>query len=153
MQDSLVIITGRGSIDDRLLGYAEGADHYLVKPVDLPELAAVLSSVHARLPARQQYWGLDTVQWRLTAPNDAVVSLTRSEVIVLQCLAACPGEGVARPEIIQALGFRPSEYDPKRMEVLMRRLRQKIETITSHASPIETVHAFGYAFTADIRVS
>lgn len=148
----LVILTGRGTIDDRLQGYAHGADHYLIKPVDLPELAAILNSIYLRLPANPQRWELDTVHWRLMAPNNAAINLTRSELIVLQCLAISPGESVARQEIIQALGFRPSEYDPKRMEVLMRRLRKKIESTTQHAPPIETVHAFGYAFTADLRV-
>jgi DNA-binding NarL/FixJ family response regulator len=44
----IVIVSARGSVEDRILGITRGADAYMVKPVDIRELAAVIRNVHRR---------------------------------------------------------------------------------------------------------
>lgn len=151
-QCGMVVLTARADLNNRLQGYREGVDHYMVKPVDLRELVAVLKAVGKRAaPKELEGWQLDTLQWRLTAPNGREVRLTRAERALLSALAATPGQLVPREELRKALGY-PADYDPRRMEILVRRLRNKIEAETGLSHPIETVHAQGFAFTAPVEL-
>jgi DNA-binding response OmpR family regulator len=150
-QCAIVLVTARGQLDDRLTGYATGADHYLVKPVDLRELVAVLNTLRGRLAPPPAEWRLDPLGWQLTAPNGRPVRLTQSELAILKALMDHPGQPVTRLAIAEALDFRGINHDPRRLEILIRRLRKKISDETGIDAPIETAHGVGYAFTADIR--
>lgn len=144
----IVIVTARGELDDRLRGYEVGADQYLVKPVDLRELAAVLRVLHERLPVLEPIWELNLLTWRMTAPNGRQARLTKSEVAALKPLMEVPGQVTLRGVLAESLGLRVADYDPRRMEILIRRLRKKIVVETGLSIPIETVHGLGYVFTA-----
>lgn len=144
----VVVATARGLVQDRIVGYTSGADHYLVKPVDMRELVAVLTTLHQRLPPRSNPWRLEQLAWRLVAPNGQAVRLTNSELTVMKALASAPGRPLPRPAIAEALGFNPADYAPHRLEILVRRLRRKVLDNTGIDVPIETVHGVGYAFTA-----
>ncbi len=148
----IVIVTARGELNDRLSGYALGADQYLVKPVDLRELVAILTAIHDRLPPREAPWTLDVLAWQLTPPNGRPVRLTQSEMAVLKSLAQTPGASVPRAALAESLGFPVVSYDPRRMEIMFRRLRKKIVEESGATAPIETVHGQGYAFTAAIQL-
>lgn len=148
----IVVLSARSELQSRLEGYDEGVDHYMVKPVVLRELAAVLRAVHQRAAgAPPQRWQLDTLQWRLTAPNGREIRLTRAECALLAELTRAPGQMVSREVLRRALGY-PVDYDPRRMEILVRRLRNKITAESGLEHPIETVHARGFAFTAPVSV-
>jgi len=147
----IVIVTARGQLDDRLRGYATGADHYMVKPIDLRELVAVLTAIYARLPPRQAEWILDPLGWQLSAPNGHPVRLTQSELAILKALAERPGQALSRTAMAEVLGFQGAIYDPRRLEIMVRRLRKKIADVTGVEAPIETAHGVGYAFAADVK--
>lgn len=149
----IVVMTARGQVQDRIIGYSMGADNYLVKPVDMHELVAVLTALYQRLPRRANPWRLDLLAWQLMAPEGQAIRLTRSEVVVMGVLANAPGKPVERAAIVQALGLRPADYDPRRLEILVRRLRRKVLGAIGMDAPIEAVHGIGYAFTAAITVS
>lgn len=151
-QRGVVVVTARGQVQDRISGYAKGADNYLVKPIDMHELVAVLAALHQRLPVRADPWRLDLLAWQLSAPQGQQIRLTRSEVAVMGVLASAPGQPAERAAIAQALGLRPSDYDPRRLEILIRRLRRKVLDAVGVDAPIETVHGIGYAFTASIAI-
>lgn len=148
----IVVATARDQVEDRVGGYARGADNYLVKPVDMRELVAVLTVLSQRLPPRQPDWLLDPLGWHLTVPDGPRIRLTRSEVAVLRVMAGRPGQATERAAIAGALGLHPAGYDPRRLEILIRRLRRKISDATGAEAPIETAHGVGYAFTAGITV-
>ncbi|MBS4097973.1 MAG: response regulator transcription factor [Sulfuricella sp.] len=153
----LIVTTARGELDDRLRGHAIGADAYLVKPVEFAELRLVVRNIARRLtpvrPAGSADWRLDTVTWTLAAGNGKTVRLSHSEAVLLNALAASPGETVVRNALIRALGQSPAIYDPRRMEIMVRRLRNKVKTETGDDLPLTTVHGLGYAFTAAILMS
>lgn len=153
----IVIVTANGQLPDRLRGLDAGADAYLVKPVEFEELLAVTRNLARRLgvgqPAPPSRWQLDSVGWVLHSPQGQAVRLTRSEAVVVELLAAQPGRAVARAELAQALGHLPQLYDPRRLEILMRRLRRKVEEQTGQPLPLETVHGLGYAFAGPITRS
>ena len=153
----LIVTTARGELDDRLRGHAIGADAYLVKPVEFAELRLVVRNAANRLypvqPTNSADWRLNTVTWTLAARNGKTVRLSRSEAALLNALAASPGETVGRDSLIRALGQSPTIYDPRRMEILVRRLRNKVKTEIGDDLPLTTVHGLGYAFTAAIAMS
>lgn len=152
----LIVTTARGELDDRLRGRAIGADAYLVKPVEFAELRLVVRNIASRLtplhPAGTADWRLDTVTWTLAARNGKTVRLSRSEALLLNALAANPGETLDRDSLIRALGQTPASYDPRRMEILVRRLRNKVKADIGDDLPVTTVHGRGYAFTAVIAL-
>jgi len=149
----IIITTGRGATGDRVQGAQVGADCYLVKPVLLEELTAVVRNLERRLrPSGQETWVLNTLSWQLTAPDGRAVKLTHSEQVLLTHLSRAPGKAVQRQDLIAALGHDPEHYDPRRMEILVRRLRSKVMDTLGHHLPLVTAHRQGYAFTAPIAV-
>lgn len=150
----IIVLTARSAIEDKLEGYEAGIDAYLVKPVDLRELARQIRAIYRRLPGpaiaalarpEGQPWRLDRVGWNLTAPNGRTIALTASETAFLQALAESPGKPVARSVLVAAMGFDPKAYDLRRMEILVRRLRKKVRQESGETLPLETVHAVGFA--------
>lgn len=150
----LIVTTARGALPDRIRGLAAGADAYLVKPVEFEELRLVVGNVANRLGretrAPAACWTLDAIRWELVAENGTAIKLTRTETRLLARLATTPGEAVHRDELVRALGYMPASYDLRRMEILTRRLRNKVSTQGGVRLPLETVHGHGYAFTAHI---
>ena len=97
-------------------------------------------------------WHLNAISWSLTAPDGSTVKLTRSETLLLNALASRPGQTVPKDALIGAIGHQPDTYDPRRMEIMIRRLRNKVKTQSSIQLPLETDHGMGYAFAAQITL-
>ena len=148
----VIIITGHPSANARVEARSLGADDYLQKPLDLEELTLTVRNLIQRLPHTDQ-WTLDLLNWTLVTSNGQPVRLTASELGFLHALAREPGAAVERREIIQYLGADENSYDMRRMEVLVRRLRTKIEDETGEPSPIQTARGVGYSFTASIKIA
>ena len=148
----LIIITGHPSARARVEARTLGADDYLQKPLNLEEVTLTVRNLIQRLPRTNQ-WTLDLLNWTLVPPTGQQVRLTASELGFLHALAREPGSAVDRREIIRYLGANESSYDMRRMEVLVRRLRSKLEEETGQASPIQTARGVGYSFTAAIRIA
>lgn len=155
-EKGLIITTARSRVEDRLMGVKRGADAYLVKPIELEELALVIHNLYRRLQGKpqssEQSWVLNTLNWTLKAPNGKFVQLTRSEVLVLSELASTVGHALDRETLIGCLGQKPENYDWRRMEILIRRLRNKCESLLDCSLPLRTVHGFGYALTEAVQV-
>lgn len=149
----VIITTARGEATSRITGVRAGADVYLVKPVQLEELVALIHNVMRRLrPATNRNWVLDVTTWCLNSPDGISVKLTHSERLLLLELAQVPGQSVSRDDLVCALGHRPEYYDPRRMEILIRRLRNKARDQLGYDLPLETAHRQGYAFTSGIEI-
>lgn len=151
----IIVTTARGRPEDRVKGVKAGVDSYLVKPVNLEELAGVIANLHRRLQrdAPTQSWSLNQLNWGLKSPDGTTVQLTRSETRVLSVLAKFGGAGAPRDALIEGLGKNPDSYDWRRMEVLVRRLRSKVKADTGLELPLRTVHGYGYAFTELLLVA
>lgn len=151
----VIVTTARGLPEERVKGVKTGVDSYLVKPIHLEELTAVVQNLYRRLNKSKEPegWTLDALGWDLVAPNGDKVKLTRSETLVLNVLSDCGGTGASRDALIKGLGHKPELYDWRRMEILVRRLRGKVEQTLGIPLPLRTVHGYGYAFTEPIVVS
>jgi DNA-binding response OmpR family regulator len=151
----IVILTARGGLDDRLTGLEEGADAYLVKPVDMRELVATLHSVQRRLTVAAlptEVWSLVPDTLSICSPTGEVIALTATEIDLLKCLAADAPEPVSREALATAMDHPEIDFDYRRLEVTFSRLRKKIETSATSESPIRSARGRGYVFAAPIRV-
>ena len=151
----IVMLTARGSLDDRLAGLEEGADAYLVKPIDMRELVATLHSVQRRLTAAappSEAWSLIPDTLSICSPAGETIALTATEMDLLKCLAAAAPEPVSREGLAAAIGHSEPDFDYRRLEVSFSRLRKKIETATAGESPIRASRGRGYVFAAPVRL-
>lgn len=152
-QKGVIITTARGESKQRIEGIRSGADIYLVKPIQLEELASLVSNLMRRIQAPTlQQWTLSKMNWTLNSPTGVAVKLTHSEAVLLQKMADHPGQAIARQDLVVSLGHNPQTYDFRRMEILVRRLRNKIRDVLGDELPLETVHKVGYAFTSPLKV-
>lgn len=146
----IVMLTARSELEDRIRGLQGGADAYVVKPVDLRELAAIVQSVfrRIRLKASQKFpsgWRLSNDGWILYSPEGAHLMLTEAERCVMGQLMDNPGECVSRQAMMTALAGDPQEYDPHRLDALISRLRRKAAD-AGLSLPMRAVRGIGYIF-------
>ncbi|TBU92184.1 response regulator transcription factor [Stutzerimonas kirkiae] len=150
----IVIFSARGTTADRINGLDIGADHYLSKGCDLEELAATLAALARRLELRSQHaqWSLEVGPRRLRVPAGASVPLSQQDMLVLHCLMENAGNNVSRDCIVQALGADYLNYDQRRLDTQMRRLRRKVEEASGQSLPVKTLRNSGYCFHARARI-
>jgi len=144
----IIMLTARGTTEDKITGMHNGADNYLVKPVDFRELEAAILSLARRLekPATPG-WSLNLAASSLQTPNGVNVSLTAQECMLLQLLLSNAGQNVSRSEILKTLG-QPDEISSyPRLEVMISRLRSKTaKADPASPLPLKARHSIGYIF-------
>jgi two-component system OmpR family response regulator len=157
----VIIVTARGQDVDRIVGLELGADDYLGKPFNPRELLARLRAVLRRsgggaalAPRVQGYgfegWRLDLVARRLHDPDGVRVALTSGEFDLLATLCARSREVLPREVLLALSPHRGAALD-RSVDVLVSRLRQKIERDPRNPERITTVRLGGYLFTPDVR--
>ena len=148
----VIIATARGDALSRVSGIRAGADVYLVKPVLPEEIVSLVHNLMRRLRGQApSTWTFDDTGWRLLAPDGRPRKLTHSEYVLIRRLTQSTGEAVTKEELAISLGHNPEHYDFRRLEILVRRLRNKAKDAWDIELPLETVHRLGYAFTANIQ--
>ena len=148
----IIALTAKGNEDDRINGYAAGVDHYLVKPVRLQELGAVVSSLAWRMQASVS-WLLLVQTWDLKTPGGQVIRLTAQETSFLRTLLESKGTVMTRRKLLEGLGKNFLDYDPRNLDALLLRLRKKVAAVTDQALPIKTVHGVGYTVLPGISIA
>lgn len=149
--NGIIITTARGESQQRIEGIRAGADVYMVKPIQLEELSSLISNLMRRLRTQiHPQWILNRMNWILHAPSGMHFKLTHSEFMLMQYMAEHSGRAVSRPDLVVSLGHNPDVYDFRRLEIVVRRLRNKAKLNLGSELPLETVHKVGYAFTAPI---
>ena len=148
----IVMLTGRGKMDEKLEGYECGADVYLVKPVDPLELHAAIVSLGRRLlPAKAPVWRYESARSMLVTPRDIKIPLTGQQDVILKQLTFQPGASVSRLDLLTALGHPDDEYACQRLETLLSRFRARVKAADPESElPVRARHNMTYAFLADI---
>lgn len=148
----IIVLTARGGTQDKVSGLSSGADHYLPKTAELSELAATIVALARRLQVQEQpSWRLQASPRQLTPPGGEPIALSAQDYLVLRTLAL-GGESVTREAIVQALGGNYFDYDQRRLDTQMRRLRRKVEDACGLELPVSTLRAVGYRFHAPVDV-
>lgn len=142
----VLVLTARDSLEDRVTGLDLGANDYLIKPFDLPELEARIRAL-----TRRDSWDNQTyiengplkydVGGKVLSINGEAVSLSARELAVLELLLQKLGRVVNKNQIVDALSDWDSEVTFNAVEIIMHRLRKKIE---SSDCKIKTVRGLGY---------
>jgi two-component system OmpR family response regulator len=141
----IVMMTAWGQLPLRLKGLQQGADYYLVKPVPLAELSAVLATLFRRSTTTLG-WRTDATTRTLIAANEHSVRLTTSEWVFVQTLRKNSGRVVSREDLVRSLSQDPANYDPRRMDTLVQRLRRKADSAGLGVLPLQTRHGLGYVW-------
>jgi two-component system, OmpR family, copper resistance phosphate regulon response regulator CusR len=148
-QVPVLMLTARGKTDDKVRGFDLGADDYLVKPFQFPELLARVRALLKRgQPAtvdpvlRVADLEIDAVRHRATRGAQRI-DLTAKEFALLTLLAQRTGEVLSRTQIASLVWDIHFDSDSNVVEVAMRRLRAKIDDPFPEKL-IHTVRGVGY---------
>lgn len=149
----IVMATARSSIDDRVNGLKKGADAYLVKPIDVRELAATVVAVHERLnrhrtpsPSPTPRWALVEGGWVLTDGMGHRLRLTISEQRLLGRLFSERGKTVERRALVEAMGADVHDFNYAHLDTIVSRLRRRAEK-SKMLLPLHAIRGLGFAFT------
>jgi two-component system response regulator PhoP len=146
----ILILTARGSWQDKVLGLEAGADDYLVKPFEYPELAARVKALLRRaLKATSDVLKIGPLEIDFSAQtaqlHGSALELTTFEYRVLAYLVRERARVVTKQELSDYLYPHDEDRDSNVLEVLVGRLRRKLDPDGSLA-PIETLRGRGYHF-------
>ncbi len=144
----VLILTARGSLDDRVIGLESGADDYLVKPFALAELIARLRAlIRRRSSALQSTLRVADLEFdavrRRASRGGRELSLSPKETILLELLMRNAAQPVTREMIAEVVWGSGYNDFTNLIEVFVNRLRQKLSDGTGD-SLIMTVRGVGY---------
>jgi len=145
----VLVLTARDTVPDRILGLDMGADDYVVKPVDLNELAARLRALVRRAHGQPQecLTAQDVVldpAARTVRRADVPVTLSNREFDLLQTFMLSAGRVLTREQLEQQLYSWGQEVDSNAIEVHIHNLRRKLGNALIH-----TVRGVGYTLLRD----
>ena len=147
----VLILTARDAVPDRIAGLDAGADDYLVKPVDLGELAARLRALVRRASGQASpvltvgALSLDPAAHTVTFRGRAV-ELSAREFALLHELARAAGRVLSREQLEQQLYPRGEELGSNAIEVHVHHLRRKLAP-----EAVVTVRGVGYMLPKELR--
>ncbi|GFM79969.1 DNA-binding response regulator [Pseudomonas cichorii] len=145
----VMIVTARGRLDEKIKGLESGADDYLVKPFEFPELLARIRTLmrrsdQANVPQVLQIADLELDQGRHRAfRGKQRIDLTTKEFALLHLLMRHSGEVLSRTQIISLVWDMNFDCDTNVVEVSIRRLRAKIDDPFENKL-IHTLRGVGY---------
>jgi DNA-binding response OmpR family regulator len=153
----ILMLTARDTTRDKVEGLEAGADDYLTKPYELPELLAriraLLRRAHGSVLQGTSFqvgpFEIDLVQQRVEREG-LECQLTATEFRLFSYMAQSPGQVFTRDELIEAVwGYDHFFGDPRTVDVHIRHLRQKLEGDPNNPEYIVTVRGSGYRLQAD----
>lgn len=146
----VLLLTARDDLADRVQGLDAGADDYLVKPFDLPELLARLRALRRRAAGRAEdllsFAGLelDTAGRELRHRGERV-ALSPRELALTELLMQKAGRVVGKDSIVARLSSWEADFSENSVEVYVHRLRKRFADL---GVAIKTVRGFGYVLEA-----
>lgn len=162
----VIILSSKDQDVDRIIGLELGADDYLTKPFNprelLARIKAVLRRAVAEAPAPRSVdelravvqfanWELDMTAQRLRSADGRDVDLTKAEYGLLAAFVKRPQRVLTRDQLLDLTRADGAEVFDRSIDVLILRLRRKIETNPKEPRIIKTERGAGYVFDAKVR--
>lgn len=160
----VLILTGRGSELDQVLGLEMGADDYIVKPFRQRELLARIKAVARRLDIgagipsdtastqsqlSMHGYSVDLNARTVCTPDGEEANLTTAEFDVLAVLLAHRGEPISRDDILAKIKGKSWHASSRGIDGLVSRLRKKLPVKQRVGDLIKTLHGVGYMLTPE----
>jgi DNA-binding response OmpR family regulator len=146
----VLILTARDGLEDRVAGLDLGADDYITKPFDLPELEA-----RVRALIRRSNYAADNeitcggivfdVSARSVRANEQLVEFSARELAVLELLLQRVGRVVSKEQLMEHMYGWDNDVSPNAIEVFIHRLRKRLEP---YGVGIRTIRGLGYLLEA-----
>jgi two-component system OmpR family response regulator len=164
----IMMLTARGDEIDRIVGLELGADDYLTKPFSSRELLARIRAVLRRTGAVAEAaavpsvrvtamsfagWRIDSGLRQLHSPQGVRIGLTSAEFDLLLVLCQHPRRVLSRDELLDLTQGRSAAPFDRSIDVLISRIRQKIERDPRDPELIKTVRLGGYVFTPEVAAA
>lgn len=154
----IIVLTGRADQGDRLSALELGADDYLTKPCDPREIVLRAKNLLNRLEGvgkqakkledsiRFGDWTLDEAGHTILGADGKDVLLTPAEYNLLTCFARAPNRVLTRDHLLDAVSRYEDAPADRMIDVLVSRLRKKIEIDPRNPAFIVTIRGCGYKF-------
>lgn len=150
IQSSILMLTARGQVNDRVEGLNCGADDYLTKPFAFEELLARIKALSRRPRGSPgtvlsiDDLTLDTISYEVRRAG-RLIALSKTEYALLEFLLKNKGRVLSKNQIIENVWNYDADILPNTVEVYIRYLRNKIEKPFKGKKPmIGTIRGFGY---------
>ena len=157
---TIIIISGRAQVQDRVTGLELGADDYIIKPF---EPAEVVARIRARLrrpasppgsasaeTARFNGWTAHFDRYILIRADCAEIPFSHAEGEVLRLFLESPKRLITRAQMQESLGGAAGESFDRAMDVRISRLRTKLGEDPRNPRLIKTIYGAGYIFLGDV---
>jgi two-component system alkaline phosphatase synthesis response regulator PhoP len=150
----VLMLTARGQLVDKVVGLKLGADDYLTKPFEMPELLARMEALLRRAPgggavsADSYRFGDIQVDFRKAevTKDGQIVELSALEFKLLKYFIEHRGATLARDELLNEVWGYDSMPSTRTVDVHIAWLRQKLEDNPKHPQYVLTIHGLGYKF-------
>jgi DNA-binding response OmpR family regulator len=156
---SILLLTARSEIDDRVNGLENGADDYVAKPFNPRELVARIRSILRRRAMSAMDVVVRTgnrkisvhgfqldIMARSAEYRGASLSLTETEFSLLEALLESPGVVLGRELLSDRISQRPFHPLDRSLDMLVCRLRRKLDIQDNPGQAIRTIRSNGYVF-------
>jgi two-component system OmpR family response regulator len=158
----IIILTAQADEVERIVGLEMGADDYIGKPFNPRELLARIRAVLRRrddarstqASPKRSYkfagWSLDGTMRRLYDPAGTRVELTGAEFELLLVFCERPGRTLSRDQIIDLTQGREAAPSERSVDILISRLRRKLERNPKDPELLQTIRSSGYLFSPEV---
>ncbi|QDK20526.1 response regulator [Leclercia sp. 119287] len=162
----ILMLTARHDDMDRILGLEMGADDYVVKPFVARELLARIKAILRRfrtLPPNLQVteagriiafgdWQLDTSARHLLDATGTIVALSGAEYRLLRVFVDHPQRVLTRDQLLNFTQGRDAELFERSIDLLVSRVRQRLNEDVRSPRYIKTVRSEGYVFSMPVSI-
>lgn len=158
----VIMLTGMGSEADMVVGLEMGADDYIAKPFN-PRVVVARARAALRRCGRLAHpemrhdegwqfngWRLDDTRCQLFNPQRESVPLTQGEYTLLRALVGHARKVLTRDQLLELTHSESLDVFDRTIDVLIMRLRRKIEANPHQPNLIRTIRGLGYVFSADV---
>lgn len=157
----ILMLTARGEAMDRVIGLEVGADDYIVKPFEPRELVARIQTILRRARGNGENtkepkeavfmgWRLNFILRQLVSPEELVIPLSNAEFRLLSVLVEHPNRVLTRDFLLDVARGRNMDIFDRSIDILISRVRQKLNDDPRTPSLIKTVRGEGYLFDAKV---